>query len=321
MDNPLKKTDEWIDETYRTIGGSSAAASLGLDPWKSRSQLAAEIRDPTLRPDLSDKPEIRRGIFGERAALFALQEHIGRNVVPHAESVYQGRHVKAAEYPHAHCLPDAWIGAGKQYEAIAEAKVVGYGSLKKIKSSGVPDQYMIQCAHNIAVTGVDVCFFVAFCFDWQDVYVQEIKRDDELINMMMPAEADFLNCVRAGDIIEDGSPLAGRADRTAGEVVRIEDATVIRAAQDYLAGKTALAELEEQIAQNRDILESAIGSSTEFRLGDSLRGTWRWSKPRMVFDQAAALRRHPDLADCYHEARAARPLIIRPIKAGGEEKT
>lgn len=307
MKNPTIKDPKWIEEYYARVSGSTSAASVGLDPYKTRSQLALEMRDPSARPDFSDNPNILKGVFGEKAALWWLQNAIDAEVDPTAQDEFWTN----PKYPHAHCLPDATIDEKR----ICEVKVVGYGVLKRMKSFGVPQNYILQCQHNLAVSDAEVCHFGAFNFDYQDGYTEAVERNDELIEALMRNEAEFLEAVKSGADIADpafeGSEMA--LPKLACKVV--DDAEALEAAREFIEAKQKASDLEARIDGLKEYLQAAIGEEhTAFEFPGVGKGTWPQIAGRKGFDQQLCLAENPTMAKYITQGKSYRMFRLNPLK-------
>jgi putative phage-type endonuclease len=82
-----------------------------------------------------------------------------------------------------------------------DRKVIGENSILMCKSSSVflakeydgeevPANFILQCQHNMRVSGASKCY-IASLIGGQKFVIKEIQRDDELINMIIEKEKDF----------------------------------------------------------------------------------------------------------------------------------
>ena len=63
MNTTNQDRSQWLEERRQGIGGSDAAAAVGLSPWKTRLELWLEKTGQT--PDREETPEMRRGTLLE----------------------------------------------------------------------------------------------------------------------------------------------------------------------------------------------------------------------------------------------------------------
>lgn len=299
----MVRSNEWLDTYYSRVSGSTAATAVGLDPYKTRSQLALNMREPKSRDDLSALPQIRRGVFGESAALFALQEAIGIDIRPHDQNEFRYND----DYPHAHCLPDGWADSTP-----TEVKCSNYGMVRKCQQEGIPSYWLLQAQHNMAVLNTNELHFGTFNFDHQILHYETVTRNDELIAQMMGIEAEFLAKVKSGEPVDDATPMAPEAS---GQALVISDSKSLAVFAKLLDAKARSKATEEELELLLDEAKSIVGEqTTEFKLEGLGSGTWRTSKPGRKFDAAACVKAYPDAERFYSDMKAARPFIVRALK-------
>lgn len=186
------------------IGGSDAAAVLGLNPYKTNEELWKEmvgIKEPI---DISDKPYVIYGIKAEEhiRAIFALDH-------PEYKVEYFGDNMLLNDkYPFAHASLDGElteIETGRK--GIFECKTSElFGSMHKEKWDGehIPDNYYIQVLHYLMVTEYE---FVELRAQIKSVWNQRIRlitkdyhieREDvtEDIEILKKEEYEFIKSVK-----------------------------------------------------------------------------------------------------------------------------
>lgn len=75
-------------------------------------------------------------------------------------------------------------------DAILEAKTCSAFKAKDWEENEIPEEYILQVMHYLAVTGKDVAY-VAVLIGGQKFVWKEVRRDEELIKMIVDAEVDF----------------------------------------------------------------------------------------------------------------------------------
>jgi putative phage-type endonuclease len=305
----LKKSQEWEDEYYSKVSGSTAAAAVGLNPFKARSKLAQEMLDPSTREDLTGESAIRRGLFGEPNALFALAEHLGMDIAEQDQNAF----VYSPDYPSSHCLPDGWLDGPN---GIAEVKCSLWPVLRRCEREGLPLYWELQAQHNMAVCSVNVCHFWVFNLDHQKGFYEEVPRDDGIISALMAAEQDFYEQVLVGKIPEDTSdatmaaitdpPLEGRKI--------ITDPQAITAAREFLEYKCAeriASDLKDE--RHQDLL-SFIGDADSFEFPGVMKGTNRITKGRQGFNHKEAVAADSSLERFYFHGKPYPTFRTTPTK-------
>lgn len=154
----LKDRDEWLQHRSR-IGGSDAAAILGMNPYRTNIELW-QIKTGQLIPeDISDKPFVKYGTQAEMhiRGLFRLDfpeyqvEYIDNNMYFNDK------------YPFAHASLDGWLTDQEGRNGILEIKTTNIlQSMQKEKwNHRIPDNYYIQVLHYLMVTEFDFAVLVA----------------------------------------------------------------------------------------------------------------------------------------------------------------
>lgn len=224
-------TEEQVEFRRTVIGGSDAAAVLGISPWKSQLELWLE---KTGRSDdsISDSTALRLGSFAEpfiaaevmRGAVTvhfseepgALEKRVmsriadgkqplapGLDMVRHPEHECMGANTDRGLMAIDHSITRPW--------GIVELKTAGSRSFFLGWRDGVPLHYQIQCQHYMAVTGA--LFAVVACLDLahQTVHAYFLPRDNAFIDgKLIPACLDFWSMVESGTIpqVDDSSSCA-----------------------------------------------------------------------------------------------------------------
>lgn len=148
----LKNREEWLQNRTR-IGGSDAAAIVGLNPYKSNTDLWLEKTGQVTSEDISDKPYVKYGTNAEEhlRALFALD-------FPQYEVEYEDNNMFLNDkFPFAHASLDGWLTDKDGRKGILEIKTTEIlQSMQKEKwKNQIPDNYFIQVLHYLMVTEFD----------------------------------------------------------------------------------------------------------------------------------------------------------------------
>lgn len=148
----LKNREEWLQNRTR-IGGSDAAAILGMNPYKDNVTLWREKTGSSVAEDISDKPYVKYGTNAEEhlRALFALD-------FPQYEVEYLDNNMFLNDkFPFAHASLDGWLTDKDGRKGILEIKTTEIlQSMQKEKwKNQIPDNYYIQVLHYLMVTEFD----------------------------------------------------------------------------------------------------------------------------------------------------------------------
>lgn len=191
----FKNRDEWLQGRRNYIGGSEAAAVIGLNPWQTNVDLWEIKTGRKEHEDISGKPYV---IYGTKAEdhlreLFAL-DFPQYEVTHNDHSLYVND-----KYPFAHASLDGELlekETGRR--GILEIKTTEIlRSMQKEKwHNQIPDNYFVQILHYLMVTEYDFAILVAqlkYDFDG-DIFKQtrhyKIERSDVLLDIAFLADAE-----------------------------------------------------------------------------------------------------------------------------------
>lgn len=155
----FETTDEWV-KARKVIGGSDAAALVGLNPYKTNIDLWREKTGRQKAPDISNEPFVQFGHDAEPHLrdLFALD-------FPQYEVRYVENNMFLNDkYPFAHASLDGWLrerDTGRK--GILEIKTTNFlQSMQKEKwNDRIPDNYYCQVLWYLLVTEFDFAILKA----------------------------------------------------------------------------------------------------------------------------------------------------------------
>lgn len=149
----LGSRGEWLKQRKKGIGGSDAAAIVGMNPYKTNVELWLEKTGQMEPVDISDKPYVRYGTEAEDhlRALFGLdypEYKVG--YVP--DNMFTNN-----QLPWAHASLDGWLMDADGRMGILEIKTTNIlQSMAKEKwKNRIPGNYYCQVLHYLGVTGFD----------------------------------------------------------------------------------------------------------------------------------------------------------------------
>lgn len=180
--------EEWLKERKAHIGGSDAAAIVGLNEYSSPVSVWG---DKTNRlPEAEDNEAMRQGRDLEDYVAKRFTEKTGKRVRRKNAILIN------PEMPFAHANVDR-IVIGE--DAGLECKTTSSLNLKKYRGGEYPDRFYVQCMHYMMVTGAKKWYLAVLVFG-QDFYVYEIERDEEEIFSLIKAESEFWEYVRRDEM-------------------------------------------------------------------------------------------------------------------------
>ena len=257
--------DEWLDIRKKFIGGSDAAAVVGMSPYKSRYALWAEKTGKV--PGFDGNLTTRVGAYLEQLVADLFEEETGKKVRKKNSTLVNDL------YPFACANVDRVIVGEK---ALLEIKTTNSLPLmKKLRNSEeFPEAYYCQVVHYLAVTGLEKAY-LAVLINCRELKVYELERDQAEIDALMGAEEAFWKLVE-GDI----SPSVDGSESTSDTITTLypnsNDDTVDLFAYNSLLDQycdlssqiKALTELKDEVANRvkEFMKEAGKGESDRFKV-------------------------------------------------------
>lgn len=277
--------EEWKALRGQYIGGSDAAAVVGLNPYRSPYSLWAEKtgRLPGFEGNLATEV----GTFLEEFVAQKFAEVTEKKVRRANQSFLN------SDYPWAIANIDREI-VGE--DAGLEIKTTSEMNLKKFKGGEYPAQYYCQAVHYMAVTGKSR-WYLAVLIGNREFRWFVIERDEDEIKALMDSEKAFWELVQKDTPpLADGTPATGEAisalyPESSGEEIALylyEDE-----AARYMETCRRIRELE----QERDALANSIKNymqTAERADGDRYRVSWK-TGTRKTFDIQRFAKEHPGM--------------------------
>lgn len=291
--------EDWLEVRKNGIGGSDAAAAVGLNPYMSQLELwlIKTGRDANLpRPDPHDTTEPAYwGTLLEPIVAASYTKQTG-NRVRRVHAVLQHPTI-----PFMIANVDREI-VGNRDVQLLECKTAGeFGA--RLWRDGVPEYVQLQVQHQLAVTGrqrADVA--VLLC--GQRLNVHRIERDDGLIARLIDLEAAFWRYVETGTPPPaDGSESADRALRclypgAGGTVDFTGDRSLSSVFADLVAVRADIESRQQVEAKLKQTIQQAMGEAdrAQFETGEV---SYRRSRDGNGVDLKRLLADHPEFAMQY----------------------
>ena len=174
--------DEWLAERRKGIGGSDAAAVLGLNSYTSPYALWAEKTGKVIPEDISDKEAVRLGTD--------LEDYVAKRFEEATEKKVRRNNfiLRNDAYPFAHANVDRLI-VGE--DAGLECKTTSsYEIIQQLKNGEIPPYWYCQMMHYMMVTGAKKWYLGALAFG-RGFFHFEIKRNEAEIEALANAEREF----------------------------------------------------------------------------------------------------------------------------------
>jgi putative phage-type endonuclease len=302
--------EEWLEQRKGGIGGSDAAALVGLNQWATPYTVWA---DKTGRlPPKGDNEAMRQGRDLEQYVAARWMESTGKKCRRKTGIL------KNSDYPFALANIDRWVLGEK---AGLECKTTSIMNLKKFKGGEFPENYYCQCVHYMAVTGA-IRWYLAVLVLNQGFYTFVIDRDEDEINALMNAERDFWEYVKTDTPppVDGLNPTTGAINAIYSkqhEEGEIEILGKINDINQYLAIKQQIKTLEIEKERIEQKLKEELKTHEKGYIG-TYQITWKNQK-RQTFQVKNFTKdfteKYPDFSlEKYYKTTEFRKFEIKEIK-------
>ena len=300
--------EDWLKERKKGIGGSDAAAILGMNRYRSAYDVYADKKG--IAPEIQDNEHMRQGRDLEDYVAQRFSEHTGKKVRRENAILYNEL------YPYSRANIDRAV-VGER--AGLECKTTSSLNLKRYRNGDFPEEYYVQCMHYLMVTGYDRWYLAVLVFG-TDFKVFTIERDESEINALAEAEKSFWTTyilegkepAPAGTKVTDGTIKAlypndnGRSCDLSGFEAELNRFNDIQKLEKQL-------EVEKKALQQK--LQLFMGEST---YGRSIRYSVSWkSSSRTTFDTQAIIHDFvPEGTDLsgYRKTSSSRTFRVKETK-------
>lgn len=308
---PTASHDEWVKLRSNYIGGSDAAAVVGLNPNVTRFSLWMNKtgQSEPFEGNLATKT----GTFLEPFVAKLFEEETGKKVRRENSSLFN------TDYPWAIANVDRLI-VGE--DAGLEIKTTSALSTKKFRGGEYPPKYYVQCVHYMAVTGKPKWYLAVLIGNF-DFRIYEIERDEDEIAALMQAEKDFWENYVVTKVAPppDGEAPTDESIKTLfpesdGGSMELfgRDALLER----YFDLADQMKELQRQQDEIKQIIQLDMGE-TEVGTADGYKVVWK-TQTRSTFDSKKFTADHPEVStDGYWKTSSSRTFRINKTKSSKEE--
>jgi putative phage-type endonuclease len=171
--------DEWLELRRQGIGGSDAAAIVGLDRWRSAFDVYADKIG--LKPEQPDNEAMRQGRD--------LEDYVASRFCEATEKKVRRRNAILQHPEHTFMTAniDRWV-VGEN--AGLECKTTSVLNRAKFSQGEFPPSYYVQCVHYMAVTGAERWYLAVLVLN-KAFHMFIIERDEAEVQALIAAEKDF----------------------------------------------------------------------------------------------------------------------------------
>ena len=297
--------EEWKALRHKYIGGSDAAAVVGMNSWVSPYALWAEKTGRL--PGFDGNLATEVGTYLEEFVAQKFAEVTGKKVRKSNQSWFND------QYPWAIANIDREI-VGE--DAGLEIKTSSELNTQKFKGGEYPANYYVQCMHYLAVTGKQR-WYLAVLIGNREFKWFTIERDEDEINALMDAERTFKMYVD-----NDTPPVADGTASTSNTLATmyqdsIDEAIGIGFYERDLDNYFRLKEQVKNIQMTIDGIENRL----KHHLGECARGegekykvSWK-TQYRSTFDSKRFVADHPEMdVSAYYKKTSSRPFKVTEKK-------
>lgn len=173
-----QRSPEWYSLRKTHIGASDAAIILGVSPWRTPFELWQEKTGEGVQVTPHKNPWMQRGIDMEPEALKAFEDATGYLMKPQV--------VICHENPWQMASLD---GLELNGDVAVEIKVPGQKDHLVALNGKVPEKYIPQLQHQMAVTGLSMIYYFSYTRESQAII--KVCRDEEYIKNLIDKESHF----------------------------------------------------------------------------------------------------------------------------------
>lgn len=301
--------EQWLRSRRFGIGGSDVGAICGLNRWKSPMAVWVDKTSDTVE----DSDPSEAAYWGTKQEELVAQEF----------SLRTGKKVQRRNAILQH--PEySWMLANLDRvvvgeKAILECKTASEYMKSEWKDDEVPESYILQCQHYLAVTDYDKAY-IAVLVGGNKFIWKEIGRDEEIINYLIRFEKEFWNLVETKTPpIMDGSQASTEVlnkmypnSVLGNEIALPGEAVELIKKRDEV--KTLIKDLETQQNEIENKLKAML-QDNETGWVDDIVVNWK-SIIANKFDNKTFEKEHPDMYKQYLKSSSYRKFDVKAIKGG-----
>jgi len=293
----------WLEERRTGIGGSDAAAAVGLSKWRTPLELFLDKRGEL------ETAENEPMLWGHLLEPVIRQEYANRT--GRTVSVPEGI-IRHPTVQFALMTPDG-IADGSRVLQVKTARTAdGWG---EEGSGDIPQEYVLQTQHEMFVTGLPVAD-VAVLIGGSDFRLYIVEADADLQAMLIEQERQFWSMVQANEppapVSREDVKRRWKFSTARKAEISADDAGKAMVLRQW---KDIAKQLEERIDGLTAELQSVMGDAGELvnEDGDVL-ATWKNVNASRRFDMERFKADHPDVFSQYLRDAAPQRRFLLKVK-------
>jgi putative phage-type endonuclease len=297
--------EDWLECRNLGIGGSDASVVCGINKWKSPVELYMEKLKLSPPTDAGEA-----AYWGTRLEDLVKEEFTMRTGI---EVIPVNAILQHEEYPFMFANLDGICEHPEYGNVVFEAKTSGFYRNGEWEGDKIPDEYVLQIQHYMAVTGFRGAYIAVLLggnnFKWKFV-----ERDEELISMLIQLEAEFWERIQSEMPPElDGSDASTDflkqhfPDSISTNIELPEEADNLIV--QYDSACEAIDEFTILKQQAENLLKQMLGEHEGGRIGDRLI-TWKTVQQERL-DSKAIKTDHPTLCKKYSNTTSYRRFSVK----------
>jgi putative phage-type endonuclease len=297
----VQTREEWLAERRKGLGGSDAAAVVGLSPYRTPLQvyldkigeLVEEVSSPAIHWGNVLEPILRQEYSNQTGRVVYLPQGV----------------LKHEKHPFMLATLDGYTDDGRVVELKTTRFPDDWG---EPGTDEIPQHYLLQVQHYMAVTKFPVAD-VAVLIGGQDFRIYEVPADKEIQEMMIEAEAKFW------EQVEKQIPPEPRSAEDILLRFRISNGKPIEASPEILDRVKLLKDLKAELKTTEEAVEQIVnevkiymGEFDTLTLGDMPLISWKNTKAGQEFNEKQFKEDHSDLYTEYLVEKApSRRFLVK----------
>ena len=284
----MENRETFLENRKQGIGGSDAAAMLGVSKWTSRQELWED--KVGLRPPIEDNAAMKRGRIMEPHIAEEYTEKTGRKLQRRNEMLIHPEHDFLIAHLDREILKDP-RGVG-----VLEIKCSMFSAFRNYRHYGLPPEYIVQLQHYLMVSGRSWGSFAVFNADTWQLDSFDMDSDPDIHAKIIEEGAKFWQCV----LDKTPPPQLENEELIKLPEVGNSDITVMdgekwaNAIRELREAKEAEEEAGKLVEYSKEQVQMLMGDN-EVCEGAGCRVYWKPTKPRATLDGAALKKKYPEI--------------------------